>query len=95
MTTHRTSRFGLVRIAWLRFLDRVKPRPGLGSPSPRVMTATPAEAKRIKEILAKRNLPDPAKRTLRCGPWDEREDGTHVCRKCGRLDPIDFIDEAD
>lgn len=36
------------------------------------------------------NLPDPAKRTLRCGPWDEREDGTHVCRKCGRVDPLDL-----
>jgi hypothetical protein len=35
-----------------------------------------------------RNLPDPAKRTLRCGPW---VDGR--CQKCGQLDRLDFIEE--
>lgn len=31
-------------------------------------------------------LPDPAKRTLRCGPWEDRPDGSSVCQKCGRVD---------
>jgi hypothetical protein len=44
-----------LHIFWLRFLDRVKPRYGVGGrKSPRVMTATPAEAKRIEEILRQR-----------------------------------------
>ncbi len=36
-----------------------------------------------------------APRRRRCGPWDERADGFHVCRKCGRLDPLDFLDLED
>jgi hypothetical protein len=28
----------------------------------------------------------PPKREPRCGPWDEREDGAMVCRKCGDVD---------
>lgn len=47
-SSHFWSRF---RIAWLQFLDRVKPRPGIGGSSPRVMVATPAEVERIEEIL--------------------------------------------
>ena len=29
----------------------------------------------------------PQRRGLRCGPWDEREDGAMVCRKCGDVEP--------
>lgn len=32
-------------------------------------------------------------RQSRCGPWDEGAAGIHVCRKCGRLDPLDVVDD--
>jgi hypothetical protein len=32
----------------------------------------------------------PTERRLRCGPW---VDGR--CEKCGRLDPLDFMEEDD
>lgn len=43
------------RVVWLRFLDRVKPRRGVGGrPSPRIEEAAPAMAARIEEILSRR-----------------------------------------
>lgn len=90
-STHKGSRFGLARIAWLRFLDRVKPRPGLGGPSPRVMTASPAETRRIEEILERH-------RACSCGTLRSNEyrgrDGWWRCFDCdGRTTVID--DEAE
>lgn len=41
-------------------------------------------------MVSGKGLPDPAKRTLRCGPW---ADGR--CQKCGRPDPLDFPDVDD
>jgi len=38
-------------------------------------------------LMARDQVQEPKRR---CGPWDERPDGTHACRKCGRLDPLDF-----
>jgi hypothetical protein len=29
----------------------------------------------------------------RCGPWIEQPGGFHKCEKCGRLDPLDFIED--
>lgn len=49
-----------LRVTWLRFLDRVRPRPGIGGPSPRVATASPAEARRMEEILRRHRGPHAA-----------------------------------
>jgi hypothetical protein len=40
------------------------------------------------------NLPKPERREPRCGPWDEIPGGMHKCRQCGRLDPLDFIEDV-
>lgn len=74
----------VARIWWLRFLDRVKPRPGIGGPSPRISVATPAEAERIKQILC--DHPPPAE-------WiyiDRESEDTYTgycerCPKCGEI----------
>jgi hypothetical protein len=33
-----------------------------------------------------KDLSKPERGEPRCGPWDEREDGAIVCRKCGEVD---------
>lgn len=65
-------------VLWLRFLDRVRPRYGVGRrPSPRVMTASPEMAARIEEILRRRAKvgPDPGRslNTAASGPTPEEE----------------------
>jgi hypothetical protein len=45
-----------VRLYWLRVLDRLKPRYGVGGhPTPRVSKGTPEMTRRIEEILRRRD----------------------------------------
>lgn len=39
-----------VRMFWLRLLDRVMPRPGVGGSVSRIVTMSPAEAERIENL---------------------------------------------
>lgn len=50
--------FGLGWAWLLRLLDRVDPRPGIGGTSPRITTLTGEEARRVEQILARRETRD-------------------------------------
>lgn len=92
------SRSGRIKIAWWRFLDRVNPRPGLGGPSPRVRTLSPAEIERVEQILSRKFSPraatEPQEPIAYCNHewvYMERKPGEtytgycEACLKCGRI----------